>query len=371
MDARMPFLPAAGYPMEVPPSGPQQLFERAEHAFAAGRHAEAASLSRQLIAAQFLPGVQLYRLAMITNRDKDFDAAWRLHRQALEVDPLLASHITHPSSPHHHIVCRPRYETEEVARCPVCDRGEQTPLMVVNCLPFNHYHPSIDPVRRWVRCRECGHGFANPRPAPAALREAFREPPPPHLLQWSYETLMFASDIVHQVWQRRPGGELLDVGAGSGMLAGLAVDYGYRVCALDRHPGYAERLRRVRAEFVLGDICTCDFAGRQFDVVLLGDVLEHVTEPRRALARVSALLKPSGLLWLSTPDHEGVWPRMMGDADPMWFEGEHMQYFSQRSLKHLLAEQGLAVVDYRLSKRFIGCMEVIIERAAGCGLAVS
>jgi 2-polyprenyl-3-methyl-5-hydroxy-6-metoxy-1,4-benzoquinol methylase len=173
---------------------------------------------------------------------------------------------------------------------------------------------------------------------------------------------MFVSDIVHQLWERRPGGDLLDVGVGGGALAGLAVDYGYRVCGLDLHVGYAERLRHLGVEFLVGDICTYDFAGRQFDVIVLGDVIEHIAEPRRALARVAALLRPAGLLWLSTPDYEGVWTRMLGDADPMWLEGEHMQFFCQRSLRWLLAEQNMAVVDYRLSKRFKGCMEVVVER---------
>jgi hypothetical protein len=186
MDELMISRPSAGPLTGMSAGGPQQLLERAEQAFAAGRHAEAAPLYRQLLAAQILPGVQLYRLGMIANRDKDFDAAWRLHRQALEVDPLLAAHITHPSSPHHHTVCRPRYETEDIPHCPICASAEQTPLMVVNCLPSKHYHPSFDPLRRWVRCRECRHSFANPRPAAAALHAAFREPPPPHLLHWSY-----------------------------------------------------------------------------------------------------------------------------------------------------------------------------------------
>ena len=364
MDERMIFRPGAGPLMGMSASGPQQLFERAEQAFAAGRNAEAAPLYRQLLAALFLPGVQLYRLGMIANRDKDFDAAWRLHRQALEVDPLLASHIAHPSSPHHHIVCRPRYETEDVGRCPVCDGVQQTPLMVVNCLPFNHYHAAFDPVRRWVCCPACGHGFANPRPSAAALLQAFRDPPPPHLLDWNYEGLILVSEIVHRLWQRHPGGDLLDVGMGGGMLAGLALDYGYRVCGLDLHPNYAERARRLGVEFLVGDIGSHDFAGRQFDVIVLGDVIEHVTEPRRALAQVAAMLKPAGLLWLSTPDHEGVWTRMLADGDSMWLEGEHMQYFCRRSMRRLLVEQGLAVVDYRLSQRFTGCMEVAVERSS-------
>jgi hypothetical protein len=55
---------------------------------------------------------------------------------------------------------------------------------------------------------------------------------------------------------------------------------------------------------------------------------------------------------------------MMGDADPMWLEGEHLQYFCQRSLRRLLAEHRLMVIDYQLSKRFKGCMEVLSARAS-------
>src|SRR6185437_9615196 len=343
---------------------PQQLFDRAEKAFAARRYAEAVPLYRQLLTSQFLPGVQCYRLAMIANRDKDFEAAWRLHHEALELDPRLSAHITPAGSPHHHVVCRTHYETEDVDRCPLCQSVDQTPMMVVNCLPFSHYHASFDPIRRWVRCQACGHGFANPRPSAAAMREAFQEPPPPHLLDWNYGTLTAVSEIVHRLWQRRPGGDLLEVGVGGGALGSIAVDCGYRVCGLDLHPGYAERLLRLGVEFLLGDICSYDFAGRQFDIIVMGDVIEHIAEPQRALAQAAVLLAPNGLLWLSTPDYEGAWTRMLGDDDPMWLEGEHLQYFCQRSLRQLLAEQGLAVVDYRLSQRFIGCMEVLCAQTS-------
>ena len=99
-------------------SEPQQLFERAEKAFAAGRQDEAVPLYTQLLTSHFLPGVQCYRLAMIANREKDFDAAWSVHHKALELDPGLAAHITPSGSPHHHVVCRAsmRRKTLTIAR---------------------------------------------------------------------------------------------------------------------------------------------------------------------------------------------------------------------------------------------------------------
>jgi SAM-dependent methyltransferase len=340
----------------------EQLFRRAETALAAGRHGEAGPLYRRLLEAGYLPGVQLFRLGMLANARRDFEGAWELHRRALAIDPALASRVTRASCRHQGVVCRGPYDTEDVPLCPVCGGDQQGPRMVVNLLPFEHYHASFDPVRRWVACRACGHAFANPRPAAAALAAAFRDPPPAHLTQWSYERLAAWSDVVHALWQVRPGGDLLDVGAGNGGLAAVAAEYGYRACAVDLHPGYGGWVRRLGVEFVLGDLCDLDLGGRLFDVVTLGDVLEHVAGPRAALARALALLRPGGLLWLSTPNHEGAWARGLGYRDPMWLEGEHLHYFCRRSLERLLGDQGLRVTDLRLSRRFAGSIEALVER---------
>jgi tetratricopeptide (TPR) repeat protein/2-polyprenyl-3-methyl-5-hydroxy-6-metoxy-1,4-benzoquinol methylase len=350
-------------PEALPDDIARELFNRAEKAYQTGNLQEATPLYRSLLHAGFQPGVMLHRLALVSNVQGDFGAAWELHLQALAVDAALAAKITPPEAPHHHIICRTSYALEEVPQCPVCGSTEQAAMMVVNCLPFNHYHPSIHPIRRWVRCQACGHGFANPRPTAAALQEAYQDPPPTHLMSWSYDRLTTWSDIVHELWLRHPGGDFLDVGTGAGGLAGVAMDYGYRACGLDVHPAYADHVRRLAVQFIQGDLATLDFGARQFDVIALGDVLEHLADPRAALAKVAALLKRSGLIWLSTPNYEGVWTRSLRDKDAMWMEGEHLQFFSLRSLTRLVNDQRMTIVDYRLSKRFVGCAEVILIKA--------
>ena len=349
----------------IAPPLAQELLKRADKAFQEGNLDDAAPLYRPLLHANYLPGVMLHRLAMVANAQGDCAGSWDLHLQSIVVDAALAAKITPPESPHHHMILRPRYDTEAVPLCPVCGGTEQAPMMVVNCLPFSHYHPSIHPIRRWVRCARCGHGFANPRPGPEALRLAYQDPPPAHLLTWTYDRLVVWSDIVHDWWQRRPGGDLLDVGIGNGALAGVAQDYGYRVYGIDVHPAYAAQVRRLGAEFLHGDFGTYDFGGRRFDLVALGDVIEHLPDPRLVMRKVASLLRPDGLVWLSTPNYEGVWTRSMREKDAMWMEGEHLQLFCVRSLNRLVQEEGLAVVDYRLSKRFVGCAEVVIRRSGG------
>jgi glycosyltransferase involved in cell wall biosynthesis/SAM-dependent methyltransferase len=338
------------------------LRREAEVALDAGDLAAAEARFERLAALGLQAGPALWRLGVIANRRGDFARAWERHRQALAADPNLAEKISPPGAPHRTLVAQ-TYDVEEVMACPVCGGAAHEPMMVVNCLASNHHHASIDPIRRWVRCAACVHGFANPRPGPDAIRRAYREPPPAHLQTLSYERLTRASDIVHELWSRRPGGDLLDVGVSMGAFAGVAMDYGYRVCGIDVHAGYRHHLERLGVEFVHGDAGTHDFGARRFDVIMMGDVLEHLADPRRALAALVATLRPRGLVWISTPNHEGVWTRARRDRDPMWLEGEHLHFFSLRSLTRLLEDVGLVRVDYRLSKTFLGCAEVIAERA--------
>jgi SAM-dependent methyltransferase len=341
----------------------EKLFQHAEKALGAGKLDEAATLYQQLLQANMAPGLMLYRLGMIANSRKDYHAAWDLHCRAIAADPALAARITPRRFVHHNHVCRPSYDTEEGPHCPVCQGGKQEPMMVVSYLSWSVYHPAFHPVRRWVRCLDCGHGFANPRPSAAALREAFQDPAPAHLLKWQYNRLVAYAEIVRSLAQRCSGRDFLDVGVANGGLAGVAMDFGFRAWGLDVHPAYADTVRRLGVEFLLGDMATYDFGEQRFDVIALGDVIEHVPDPHAVLARVTGILRPGGLIWLSTPNYEGVWTRALWDKDPMWKEGEHLHYFCLRSLVRLLNDHGLRIVDSRLSNRYVGCTEVTIERA--------
>jgi 2-polyprenyl-3-methyl-5-hydroxy-6-metoxy-1,4-benzoquinol methylase len=64
-----------------------------------------------------------------------------------------------------------------------------------------------------------------------------------------------------------------------------------------------------RVDLVLGDFLADDMRLPAPDLLVLGEVLEHVDEPARFLARARALLAPDGRIFLSTcancpaPDH--------------------------------------------------------------------
>lgn len=337
-------------------------FLAAEAALRDGRVDEAEAAYRALLAEDLLPGVPHFRLGQMANRKRDFDAASWHHRRSIELDPALASKITPAEYAHHSSVCPPKYDVEEVVACPVCSSTAREPVMVVNCMLLNSYHPVIDPIRRWVACLGCGHGYADPRPGQSALAAAYRDVPPAHLQTVGYDQFVAASEIVERLWRLRPGGTFLDVGTAQGILAGVAREFGYEVLALDVHAGHEASVRAFGVEFLAGDLTNVDLGSRRFDVVALGDVIEHLADPRAVVRLLDRHLRPDGIAWVSTPNRDGAWTRRMGDRDPMWLESEHLQFFTRSSLTRLVAEAGFSVRDDRLSRRYVGGAEYIVER---------
>ena len=86
-----------------------------------------------------------------------------------------------------------------------------------------------------------------------------------------------------------------------------------------------------------------------FDVVVVGDVLEHLPEPDRALALLRPLLAPGGLLLVSLPNVANVTVRLslLGGrfdyASRGILDRTHLRFFTRRTGRELLSRCGFAV----------------------------
>jgi|ERR1041384_165087 SAM-dependent methyltransferase len=94
----------------------------------------------------------------------------------------------------------------------------------------------------------------------------------------------------------KAGADVLTVGAG-GEVGALLAEYarrnGFAVTSFDIDERYAPDIR--------GDICTHDFGGRSFDVIVLSEVLEHVPAPHLAISNIHRVLRAGGRLILTVP----------------------------------------------------------------------
>ncbi|MGA9118301.1 MAG: class I SAM-dependent methyltransferase [Bacteroidota bacterium] len=100
----------------------------------------------------------------------------------------------------------------------------------------------------------------------------------------------------------RPSGRLLEVGCAGGAFLNAARNHGYDVVGVELS---GEACAKARAEFGLnviqGDLLDAKFPGASFDVVYMGDVLEHLPDPIRAVNELHRILRSGGLLVLEVP----------------------------------------------------------------------
>ena len=131
-------------------------------------------------------------------------------------------------------------------------------------------------------------------------------------------------------------GALLDLGCWVGFLMAEARDRGWRTLGIEPSAFASGRAReQLGLEVIQGDLMEADVPKGEWDAVVLGDVLEHVTQPADALDRVRSLLRPGGVVYIALPDAGSRVARALG---PRWWSvlPTHVHYFTRHSLATLL-----------------------------------
>jgi 2-polyprenyl-6-hydroxyphenyl methylase / 3-demethylubiquinone-9 3-methyltransferase len=107
-----------------------------------------------------------------------------------------------------------------------------------------------------------------------------------------------ASRAEHIPPASRPGALLVDLACGGGLLAPHAARLGYRHVGVDIGARGLEIARTHGVLPVRGSVLAVPLAGGCADVVVAGEVLEHVEDDVAVLAECARLLRPGGALVL-------------------------------------------------------------------------
>ncbi len=98
----------------------------------------------------------------------------------------------------------------------------------------------------------------------------------------------------------------LDVGSGIGIFTKIASSKGYISFGIDVDEEKIELAQRLNGnthvKFEVGNAYDLNYPDNFFDVVLCLEVIEHLSDPRRALDEIYRCIKPNGCLIISTPN---------------------------------------------------------------------
>ena len=136
---------------------------------------------------------------------------------------------------------------------------------------------------------------------------------------------------------------ILEIGAGAGAISRFLKKQGYRVAASDMfEAGIAYLKKSVDSCFVfnvIDDPIPTELQ-QQFDVLILGDLIEHLDEPVCVLRRIQPFLKKEGMILITVPALMQLWS-VYDEACG------HKKRYTKKELAEVAKAAGYTVRDQR------------------------
>lgn len=226
--------------------------------------------------------------------------------------------------------------------CPVCLGREADSFF-----RHQHYH--------FVRCSDCGTIYLDPLPDAEKVRELYSDAYDGATTGYFVKVekkLRRSRRRIRALSRYRRAGRFLDVGCNGGFMVEAAREAGFAGVGIDLDQAAIAFARQHYPGNTFFNGTVEEFAcvnERAFDLIYASEVIEHVPDARSFCAAVAGLLRPGGILFLTTPDI-GHWrrPRDLSKWDG-FCPPSHCVYFTPASLARLLAANGIAVVRRRFA----------------------
>src|SRR5262245_8555824 len=152
------------------------------------------------------------------------------------------------------------------------------------------------------------------------------------------------------------GKKVLELGCASGYVSKVLTEqFGCTVTGIELNPEAAAKARQRCERVICGDAEVLDYAkelaDERFDVVLFGDVLEHLKDAGTVLRKIRDFVKPDGYAVASIPNigHAAVVLELMAGRfayRPLGLlDNTHIRFFNRRSIYELFESTGYVIEE--------------------------
>lgn len=157
--------------------------------------------------------------------------------------------------------------------------------------------------------------------------------------------------VMLQMLESLPPARILDLGCSGGLFAERARAAGHHVTGVDylEIPGVRERTDRfLTADLERGLPLE---VGSRYDVVVAGDIIEHLSRPHDILREIRGVLRPGGQVLLSVPNFGHWYPRVRVLTGSFGYDrrgildNTHLRFFTRATLRRTVRATGFDIID--------------------------
>ena len=252
----------------------------------------------------------------------------------------------------------PPLATRQFTRCAVCDGADLRPLGMA--YEYRGHFPAVE-------CRRCHLRFLSVQPCGESLSGLYSEDyfnrdfRCGRAASSSFNEDAFREEnrgLLDEFGRWTAPGRLLEVGCAGGWLLKHAQERGWQVQGVELSRVAADHARSLWLDVHHGDLMSAHLPASSFNLIYMGDVLEHVPDCRALILECARVLKPGGLLYLRGPVTTNSLARslalaacrMSGRTITLREPPYHLWEFTPRTLARLLAASGFEIVHSKQSK---------------------
>ncbi len=204
-----------------------------------------------------------------------------------------------------------------------------------------------------VRCRRCGLIYANPRPSEEKVMGLYAGMHDDLYTKEQKGRCLAAGSTLEALKKMRKGGRLLDIGCSAGFFLHEARNKGWDTYGVEPSKWAADYAKeKMGLDNVFpGVFRDAGYPDNYFDAIVLNDTIEHLSDPKGMLNEVRRVLKPDGILCVSTPDIDSLASRLL---KARWWgvKESHLYYFTRKTLTKMLNDAGFVPVSVRGHSRY-------------------
>lgn len=231
--------------------------------------------------------------------------------------------------------------------CPICSSTEKTHLYAQN---FSNKAISLMESYNVVVCRDCGFAFADNIPSQEEFNNYYAAM---SKYEFNHNDGVVSSayidhfnKIVNFIIPHLDdkNARIVDVGCSTGCLLFLFKQKGYtNLLGVDPSPSCVRTVKELYDIDSTVNTISGFHDDEGFDLIILSAVLEHIVDFDDSLRKIRSLLKDRGLLFIEVPDSERF--DSFVTAPFQQFSVEHINYFSQYSIRNLLSRFSFLTID--------------------------
>jgi len=233
----------------------------------------------------------------------------------------------------------------EQISCPVCGRNAHRKLFpvfhndsnVLELLELKTINEAVD----IVACKICDHRYMTPvvklelmNRYYSILNSEFYHASNSEPCNYNFKEY---NDYGKMIKGLRNNGKILEIGCGNGFLLKALEKLGYDCYGVEPSPmAYNHAKNNLGLNVENTFLSASSFNIQKFDVIILIDVVEHITDMQTFMKEVTSVMNEDGIIFIGTGNIDSVNAKIAGSNWGYFLSWEHVSFFNKKSMHYML-----------------------------------